>query len=54
MDFTPIKLNVTIGSSRLQRSFEDVIIVDDASTQPTIDDPKSGENLSSGFKKGIL
>ena len=49
VDFSPIKLRTTAKSSPLQMSFEDVNVENDASTQPTMDDPKSGDNAPSGL-----
>lgn len=51
VDFSSIKFNVAAGSSFLQTSSKDVNIEDDASTQPAVDDPKSGENLLWFIKK---
>jgi len=44
VDFSPIKLNIGAASSLLQKSFEDVNIEDNATTQPAHNDPTFGEN----------
>ena len=44
VDFTSVKLNIGVASSLLQTSSEDVNIEDDANTQPTQDNPTSGDN----------
>ena len=49
VDFSPIKLHVAVENSLLQTSFEDINVEDDASTQLTKDDPKSGDTTLSGL-----
>ena len=49
VDFSPIKLRVASKSSLLQMSSEDINVEDDAFTQPTKEDPKSGDTTSSGL-----
>ena len=49
IDFNPIKLHVATESSLLQMSSEDINVEDDASTQPTNDDPKSGGDAPNGL-----
>lgn len=49
VDFNPTKLRVTIESSFLQTSSEDINVEDDATTQPAKDNPKSGGNAPSGL-----
>ena len=44
VDFSSIKLNLGAASSLLQTSFEDVNIKDDATTQPTQDEPNVGDD----------
>ena len=44
VDFNSIKLNISVASSLLQTSSEDVNIKDNATTQPAQDDPTSGDN----------
>ena len=46
MDFNVFKVTISAESSLLQTSFEDVNIMDDASTEPSKDGPKSGDALS--------
>ena len=49
VDFSPIKLCIATESSLLQMSSEDVNVEDDASTELTKDDPKSGDIAPSGL-----
>ena len=44
IDFYSIKLNLGVTSSLLQTSSEDVNIEDDATTQPTQDEPNVGDD----------
>ena len=44
VDFSSIKLNLGVASSLLQKSFEDVNIEDDATTQPPQDEPNVGDD----------
>ena len=44
VDFSSIKLNLGVASSLLQTSSEDVNIEDDATTQPTQDEPNVGDD----------
>ena len=46
MDFNVFKVPISAESSLLQTSSEDVNIMDDASTEPSKDDPKSGDALN--------
>ena len=58
MDFDFFKIPIAVESSLPQTSFEDVNIMDDASTEATQDvaetskdDPKSGDNALSGLSQ---
>ena len=44
VDFNSIKLNISAASSLIQTSSKDVNIKDNATTQPTQDDPTFGDN----------
>ena len=56
MDFDSFRIPISVESSLLQKSSEDVNVMDDASTEPAQDtaklakdDPKSGGNAPSGL-----
>ena len=57
MDFNSFQVSTAAESSLLQMSFEDINVMDDASTkpakdtaEPTKDDPKFGDNAPIGAK----